>query len=675
MRFLPPLLILACVAVGAATGGAENARLDAETELSRLSSTRAGDRESAQRWLAVHLRPEDQQAVADTARSGDAETRRRLVRALAGDDRHLELIVGLCDDTGEPARELGREALEQLVLAWLPGLADAPLGVEELTAARAEEPAAVFALDARLETLAERFERIARHTDLGVPLVMTPELLAEDGQSLRPALVGTALELLVATVRAEGLSLAGVGRGDELEGPAVLVVDRRGRARRESGFQRLEEWCLDVRRGGPESRAASLALAGSGWPAAIAWLESRALRGTPSPGRDAALEGLLAAARQGLVAPGLTREDSRRMLLLRGDAWLAAGDPPARRRGEALARALAELGPHSPGGEDCGAILLEDWPLDAAEAKHWLRLVALEGQRSSAAKLAERAGLIAADTARSPALRLQALRAAAACGGDRVEFTDPAALQRLRTHATARDGEAELLELFGAVARAPGPIMRDAALTSADPRAASFTARWSLRTGDLEGAEDLLRRAAADGIENDDELARWLEVARDARRVSGVEAARLWISASLGDSQGELARDLVVRAGLATPEEQRGWSEELVASDELTDRALVRLGALVAGPLGGSARERLLAELERADDRSARALVAAFDEAARALRADRRDTELRLLQRKVWEAVRPPAHPLRDALGPDRYPPRVRLEPQRLGAFVRRLSD
>ena len=68
-------------------------------------------------------------------------------------------------------------------------------------------------------------------------------------------------------------------------------------------------------------------------------------------------------------------------------------------------------------------------------------------------------------------------------------------------------------------------------------------------------------------------------------------------------------------------------------------------------------------------------MIAAFDAAAGALRAERRDAELRLLQRKVWEAVRPPAHPLHDALGPDRYPPRVRLEPQRLGAFVRRLGE
>lgn len=311
MRLLPLLRLFACAALFAGIAGSEVAPLDAEGELRRLSSTRAGERESAQRWLAVHLRPEDRRAVADTARSGDAETRRRLVRALASDDRHLALIVGLCDDTGEPARQLGRQALEQLVLAWLPGLVDAPLGIEELIAARAEQAAAVFALDARLETLAERLERIARHTDLGVPLVITPELFAEDGQSLRPALVGTALELLVATVRADGLSLAGVGRGAELEGPAVLVVDRRGRARLESGFQRIEEFCLDVRRGGPESLAASHALAGSGWPAALAWLESYALQGAPSPARDAALEGLLAAARQGRVAPGLTRTESR----------------------------------------------------------------------------------------------------------------------------------------------------------------------------------------------------------------------------------------------------------------------------------------------------------------------------------------------------------------------------
>ncbi|MCA8979614.1 MAG: hypothetical protein KDC14_06275, partial [Planctomycetes bacterium] len=325
--------------------------------------------------------------------------------------------------------------------------------------------------------------------------------------------------------------------------------------------------------------------------------------------------------------------------------------------------------------EDCGALLLEDWAEDAPDERHWLRLVALEGQRSSATRLAERAALVAADEARPPALRLQALRALAACGGKRVELTDAAALSRLRMHATARDGASELLDLFGAVVAAPSAEVREAAIASADPRAAAFTASWSLRTGDLAGAEDLLRRSAAGGLASDGEFARWLEVVRDARRVVGVDDARRWIAASLGNTQPDLVQDLSVRANLATPEDERGQAEQLVARERLGERELVRLGALVASPLGTSARDRLLSELERTDEPAARALIAAFDAAAGALRAERRDAELRLLQRKVWEAVRPPAHPLHDALGPDRYPPRVRLEPQRLGAFVRRLGE
>jgi len=675
MRLRPLFAALSCLALSAAPAGAASLQPDAVAELGRLASSRAGERESAQRWLAVHLEPEDQRLVADTARDGDAETRRRLVRALSGDDRHLELIVRLCDDIGQPARKLGREALTELVLAWLPGLDDAPLSAEDLIAERAERTAEIFALDARLETLAERLERLARHTDLGVPLVITPELLAEDVPSLRPALVGTALEILSATVQTEGLSLAGVGRGAEIEGPAVLVIDRRGRARLESGFQRVEEWCLDVRRGGPESRAASLALAGSGWPAALAWLETRALHGPPSPGRDAALEGLLAAARQGFVAPGLTGTEVRRMLLQRGDTWLAAGESAMRRRGEGLARALAELGPRTPAGDDCGALLLEDWPLDASEAVHWLRLVALEGQRSPGAKLAARAAAIAADSKHSPSLRIQALRALAAAGGDGLELGDTAALQRLRTHAAARDGERELLDLLGAVAEPPKADLRVDALRAADPRSAPFMARWSLRTGDRAAAEQLLTSAAADGMRNKDDFERWLEVVRDARRVAGVDAARGLVEASVAASQPELAHELLLHAGLSTAEEQRAWSEELLGREKLEGRALIGLGALAAGPLGTSVRERLLAELAREPVRSSRDLRTACDAAASALRAARRDSELNQLKREIWKAVRPAAHPLHDALGPDRYPARVELVPQRLGAFVRRLGD
>jgi hypothetical protein len=675
MRLRPLLTALSCTAVLASPCGAALPRFDAVEELRRLASTRAGERESAQRWLAVHLAPEDQRVVADTARDGDAETRRRLVRALSGDDRHLELIVRLCDDTGEPARLLGRQALTELVLAWLPGLGDKPLSAEDLIAERAERAAEIFALDARVETLEERFERLARHTDLGVPLVITPELLAEDVPSLRPALTGTALELLSATVQSEGLSLAGVGRGSEIEGPAVLVVDQRGRARMESGFQRLEEWCLDVRRGGPKSRAASLALASSGWPAALAWLESRALHSPPSTGRDAALEGLLAAARQGHVAPGLTRSEVRRSLLQLGDAWLAAGEAGAKRRGEGLARALAELGPRTPAGDDCGALLLEKWPQDAPDEVHWLRLVALEGQRSADSKLAARAAGIAVDERRSPSLRIQALRALAASGGTGVELRDATGLQRLRTHAVARDGESELLDLLGAVAEPPAADLRTDALRSADPRSAPFVARWSLRCGDRAAAAELLTAAAADGLPDADDFERWLQVVRDAGRVAGVDAARDLIEASVGTTNPELARQLTLHARIATTEEQRAWSAELAERDVLEGRSLVGLGALAAGPLGTSVRERLIAELERDPVRSPRDLRSACDAAASALRAARRDRELSQLKREIWKAVRPASHPLHDALGPDRYPARVELTPQRLGAFVRRLGE
>lgn len=675
MRLRPLITALCCAGMLQGVARAASPWPDASDELRRLASSRALDRESAQRWLAVHLQPADQRLLADFARDGDAETRRRLVRALSGADRHLELILLLCDDTGQPARNLGREALTELVLAWVPGLADQPFSVDEVMESKAESAAQIYALDARHETLAERLERIARFTDLTVPLVMTPELIAEDVATLRPALVGTALELLTAMVQSGGLSLAGVGRSEDERGPAVLVFDRRGRARQESGFQRIEKWCLDVRRAGPESRAASLALASSGWPAALAWLESRALQSSSVKGREAALEGLLAAARQGLVSPGLTRIDTRRMLIERGDAWLAAADAADQRRGAGVARALAELGPRDPDGEDCGALLLENWPLNAPETVHWLRLVALEGQRSSDARLSARAAAIAAESAYSPSLRIQALRALAASGGERVQLTDAPALQRLRTHAAARGGEGELLDLLGAVALPPGPLLYAAANRSADPRTAPFIASWALYTGDETAAVGLMRDAALKGIADEAQFELWLEVARDARRLSGAESARRFVDESLELDETSLARDLIARAALATPEEQKEWAQALAARDELRGRDLLTLGALAAGPSSSTVKDRLILELERKQLVDARGLHRACDLAADVLRAARRDLELKLLQREVWRAVRAPAHPLHDSLGPDRYPNQVRIAANRLGAFVRRLGD
>jgi len=671
MRLRSLLLGLALVCAVPSAIRAATIDRDASAELRRLASTRSADREQAQRWLAVHLAPTDHPDVAAAARRGDAETRRRLVRALSSDDRHLELIVRLCDDTGEEARGLGRDALTALALAWLPGLDDAPLATEEVLGSHAETAADVYSLGSRVETLAERFERIARHTDLNMPLVVTPELLDLDGPRLRPALEGTALELLSATVLQGGLSFAGVGFGEADAGPAVLVVGRRGRAAAKSGFERLEEWCLDVRRGKAEARNASLALASTGWPAALLWLEGRAFTSPENASTEAALEGLLAAARQGLVVPGLTRAEARRALLERGDRLLAAGDEATRRRGEGLARALAELGPRTPGGEECGELLLERWEASSSDAEHWLRLVAMEGQRSRDARLITLAAGVAADANRKSGLRFQALRALAAVGGGPLEIDDARGLRRLRVHCAARGAERELLDLLGSVASPPGTALLEAAEADADPAASPFLARWALRAGDPAAAEGLLRAAGTDGMRTAANFERWAGVVRDARRVVGVRQARELVDGALAESAPELARHLTIRAGLTSQDEQRAWAEELNAREKLDVRALVSLAQLAAGPRSTTVRVRLVAELEGASPARARALASACAAATDVLRAARRDAELRLLQRAVWKAVRPPGHLLHDSLGPGEFPARVRLVARPLDAQVR----
>lgn len=659
-------------------GHAATSRPDAARELERLASTHASERESAQRWLAVHLAPDDLRAVADAARRGDAETRRRLVNALSGADRHFELIVALCDDTGEPARALGRDALTALARAWLPGLDDDPISADDVVTARAELSADVFSVPAGLTTLRERVESIAVESDLGVPIVMTPELLEFDRAQLRPALRGTALEMLRATVKEEGLSLAGVGADDEADGPALLVVARRGRAHHESAFERIEEWCLAVRRGGADSERAASALASSGWPGAIAWLESRAFPDGGAPVRGAALEGVLAAARRGYVAPTMTRPDARRALLALAAERVASTDAGDRRRGAGTAQALAELGPRGPRGEDCGALLLEGWSAEDDDAEHWMRLVVLEGWRSVDDELARRAIGVAEAPQRDPAVRLQALRAVAAAGA-RGAVMDDAGVRRLWTHATAQGGEEELLALLGAVAGAPDATAREASRGFADSRYAAFLARWSLRARDRDGWNASWAIAVAGGFDDGARFGAWEAAAVDARRELGAANGRAWVDGALAsagaspaaDDDG-IARRFAIHAGLATPDEMRTWARAYAELEAPTDAQWIALGRLAAGPSSSTVRDRLAEGVADAGPGRARAMAEACDAAAAALRGERRDQELRRLAREVWKAVREPAHPLHTRLGPGRYPARVDLAPIPLGYRLRR---
>lgn len=666
LRTLLAVLSLALAAPPAPAGP------DAARELRRLSSTHAAERESAQRWLAVHLAPADLRAVADAARDGDAETRRRLVHALSGADRHFELIVALCDDTGEPARALGHDALTALARAWLPGLDEAPVSAEDVAHAFADRSADVFSVPARHTTLRERIESIAVESDLGLPIVMTPELLEFDRPELRPALRGTALEILAATVREEGLSFGGVGARDEEDGPALLVVARRGRARHESGFDRLEEWCLAVRRDGADAERAALALASSGWPGALAWMEARAVPAGGEPVPGAALEGVLAAARRGLVAPSLSRPEARRALLALAAARLDSDDPAERRRGAGTAQALAELGPRGPRGEDCASLLLQGWDPHDDDEEHWMRCVVLEGWRSVDDELARRAIAVAQDPARAPGVRLQALRAVAAVNA-RGAVLDDAGVRRLWTHCAAQGGEEELLGLLGAVAGAPTEALHDAAAGFGDARYAAFLARWSLRARDREAWNAAWASAATDGFDDARRFAAWEEAARDARRLLGEGAGRAWLDGALAGAAGDASvQRFAAHAGLATSDEMREWARAFAARESLTDAEWIAFGHLAAGPSSSTVRDRLAEGVEAAGPGRAPALATACDAAAEALRGARRDQELRRLSRAVWKAVRDAGHPLHERLGPGRYPGRVELAPIPLGYRLRR---
>src|SRR5258707_13937247 len=116
----------------------------------------------------------------------------------------------------------------------------------------------------------------------------------------------------------------------------------------------------------PAERAVNArALAATGWPAALAFLERRWIEGD-----EPALEGLLLAAGRGRVAPALQEPQRQRALYAR----LAAAELD----GSTLARALAAAGPLSRTGEPLGPLALEGFDR-AGPRERWLRLAALEG--------------------------------------------------------------------------------------------------------------------------------------------------------------------------------------------------------------------------------------------------------------------------------------------------------
>ena len=665
--------LAACLFLFQSTGGELSSRLE------KLRSPAQAERDGAQRWLARHLALADLDLVRAAARAGDAESRRRLSLALADDDAHLGLAVALAADPDATASDVGRGAVAERLARWCP--AWSRKGLERSAAllklaGRSDRPVAIEprTSDRRLDVALDQLARFAP----GAPaIVLDPDLALSDHprDSLRdPAslLEGPfekVLDDLVRLHRADFEAFAVVGdpesgedRDSDVEpGEAVrpwIRVRRSVAGDVRTGTDRIVDWCVEVARppeappnssGKPDASrrsACARAIASTGWSGGIAWLAERAFAGKD----ECALDGVLLAAGRGQVAPALARPDVLKELLGR----------LAQPRADDVARAIAAAGAFGARGEDLGAIVAQDLPR-LPPREQWLRLVALEGMRSSSPATASLVGAFLAAPGSPPPVRFQALRARAAMRpvpGESppgtIAVDDPSAVLAWADGAGKGRECASLLVALGVPPPARPPLGQDGPKTDASLRLAEL--EWSLFTGDGSGAAPRLSDLAAApaqgglGVEVVAAATRaWVRRGAGARVRAATSAAR-----SLPGASEERLERLEILSGAASAEVLSKWIARLENAPSGREDLLL-LAAMAPTSVGEKARAALVRAVASSADVSD--LAAALELALEQLRASRDDEEERSFGKAVGEAAREGPKEVRSRFRPDAWPP------------------
>ena len=645
---------------------------DVAAALERLKSASAAERAAAQLVLARSLRDEDLARVRDAAEAGDPEVRRRLAIAIADDDAKISLAVALAADPKAGAAEVGRAALEDRLARWCPGWTRPPVVGVDAATRLVSKPARGIRLDPRVDDrrLDVALDQLARLAPGAVPLVLDPDLaLSDHPRETSPAIEGFFTRTLAELVR--------VHRA-ELEGFAILTEDGEGaddspdgggagrqrsaeplrpwfRIRRavftpiRPGTDWIVDWCVGVVSDAPLPRRAACAraVAATGWPGGVAWLERRAF-----PGKDeAALEGVILAAGRGQPAPSIARPEIVRDLLAR-----VAADPA---RGDAIVRAIAAVGPTGPKGEDLAALVAEDLVrLPPKEA--WVRLAILEGMRSSSRAAQAAIDALLAGTGAPPPLRFQALRARAA--------TDPGARPRKVEGAPAALAWAlsagldrECVRLLVALG-VPPPAEPS---SGQSPAARLADLEWTLFGGTDASAAARLRALAADasagGVGLEALSARTRELARQdggqrlARAIAAARSASTAGPAAGRSKDDERLERLEILSRAGDDALRARWTARL-AKEPAGREDLLALGALAAGPTGDLARATILRALA-SPDRMEDAIEAA-KLALESLWSALKDEEALAFSRAVAEIAATGPKELRTRLKPGTWPPR-----------------
>ncbi len=636
--------------------------LDARGQLDQLSSGSAAEREAAQRWLGLHLTEADYPALAAGVRLGDAEAGRRLAMALASESRHLGLVLLLTEEESKELASIGRDAFEELLARWCPEAGQRPSSYQAIERGLEDQMAQALVSAGASETLELHVDRLDRHAQFGVPLVVEPGVASRLIDTAQ--MQGNGLALLRELTEKERLTFAGIGEWtEEAPGPGawILVADMGG-ARSRSGAQRLLAWFHTVQRETAGAAPAARALARCGWPAALDWLDRRWAQR-----RDKnALQGLLAAASHGRASRQMLRSETRKELLAMGDGALALSNTAAadvlqakasRRQAEEIARALIGAGGLGLDGEELSAHWMGNWSR-LNDAQRWLRFALLEGQRSGGS--AARAFLVAQVQEAgelSDATRFQALRALAAMPAREDEVLQLGDVKSMVSWALMHGLGPELTRLMHSM----GVPVRELELprdwSSRMFRLGLACAQWDHEVAVGEclqialGAPEPTLQALEEQLE---ELRfrsgpKWMEgVARAA-----LKGARTWSSPKLA----RLELVFLNSGVLVLPVNNEVW---LRSADARTTSVVDfdRLGAW-AGTPAGSLETQFLIKAVRTPPTGAReraALVNALSRALRRLHELHEDELAERLKESVWQASAVPDSPLNTALNPSNWP-------------------
>ena len=669
-----------------------------EAALEKLKSARAGERSAAQLFLARTLTDGDLDRVRAASEAGDPETRRRLALAIADDDARISLAVALAADHGEAATEVGRAALEERLARWCPGWTRNGLPREETALRLDARPQRPVRLDPRTEDkrLDLALDQLDRVAPGAVPLVLDPDLaLSDHPRDASAAIEAPFVRGLADLVRVHRADFEGFAIGSSDDARQDASPDGGSDARADGGVESGEparpwirvrravagptrpgsewivDWCVGVVSdpAPPRRAACARAVASTGWPGGIAWLEKRAFTGQD----EASLEGVLLAAGRGQVAPSLGRPEVVRDLLARLHEAARDGADPS--RADALARALAAAGPIGAKGEDLAAIAADGLErLSPREA--WSRLVVLEGMRASSppARSAIDALLARADV--PPPLRFQALRARAATDpGSRPAGVEKAS-EALAWAASAGE-DRECARLLVALGAPPPPTMADRKAEAARlPTLRLAELEWSLFGGGPESAAPRIVALSADpsadglGVEALAGRTReWVRQGAAPRFGKAIAAAR----ALPGSDAGRLDR-LEILSGAADASLRASWLEAHAKAPAGRPDLLV-LGALASGRSGDAARKAILGALgskDRLDD-----LDGAVDAASLAidgLWSALEDETALAFARAVAEVAGNGSKELRAKLRTSGWPPRRPLEPVNAAEIDRSLQ-